>query len=541
MSRSIRSLILLAGLSFFLGLGWPAITDSDEGFYAEASREMIESGDWLTPRFNYEDRWQKPVLYYWLTAATYKVAGVAEWTARLWSALSGLGLVLLTFAAARQMTQREEDAWLAAAIAATSYGYFAMARAALPDLPLAFFITLGIWMALRERWLLAGLAAGLGFLTKGPIALVVPALVLIPIWWRERQTRRPAMRGLLMAAVVFAAIGLPWYLAMFQAHGTPYLESFFLNDNFERFATSRYNDPRWFWFYIPIVIGGLFPWSAYLLVLPWRAARDVWKKTRQLTDVEWRLLIWIALPLLFFTLSVGKQPRYILPVLPPLAILLGRAIAERIRAALSSRAAARELAIASWLTVTLFVAGAALLWRARALFVQAFPFLTVTAMVAVGVAIVAIAVVAALRWWRLLPITVASASVTLLLAAQFGAMAGVRPEPVEQMASLVARYRVGNEPVGEYQTFVRNLVYYTGFKHEEIYDEAVAVQFLKNDQPVLLVVAERDLPRLEQLAGLTTTTLDAVDYFNAANVRLGTLLSPSTSDVIQRVLLVTNR
>src|SRR5688572_13555042 len=110
---------------------------------------MIETGDWLTPRFNYEDRWQKPALYYWLTAATYRVAGPTEWAARLWSALAGLGLVLLTWSMARTMTARGDVAWAAGAIVATSFGYFAMARSALPDLPLAFFITLATWAALR--------------------------------------------------------------------------------------------------------------------------------------------------------------------------------------------------------------------------------------------------------------------------------------------------------------------------------------------------------------------------------------------------------
>src|SRR5690606_19993316 len=161
-----------------------------------------------TPHFNYEDRWQKPVLYYWLTAATYVVTGPTEWSARVWSALSGLGLVLLTWAAARRMTGRLDAAWLAGAITATSYGYFAMARAAL----------------------------------------------------------------------VFAAIGLPWYVAMTATHGMPYLESFFLADNLERFATDRFNEPRPLWFYVPIIIGGLLPWSGYLLALFWRSIRDVWQR-----------------------------------------------------------------------------------------------------------------------------------------------------------------------------------------------------------------------------------------------------------------------
>src|SRR5688572_20192528 len=102
--RSVLILALTSCFTFFLGLGRPAISDSDEAFYAEAAREMVEGGDWVTPRFNYEERWQKPILYYWLTAATYVVTGPSEWAARLWSALSGLGLVLLTWAAARRAT-----------------------------------------------------------------------------------------------------------------------------------------------------------------------------------------------------------------------------------------------------------------------------------------------------------------------------------------------------------------------------------------------------------------------------------------------------
>jgi signal transduction histidine kinase len=164
--RPALVLTLIACLSFFVGLGYPAISDSDEGFYAEAAREMVEGGDWLTPHFNYEERWQKPILYYWLTAATYVVAGPNEWTARWWSAISGLGLVLLTWAIARRMLAGSEAAWLAGAIVATCYGYFTMARCALPDLPLTFFITLTIWAGLDRRWALSGAAASAGSLVR---------------------------------------------------------------------------------------------------------------------------------------------------------------------------------------------------------------------------------------------------------------------------------------------------------------------------------------------------------------------------------------
>ena len=171
---------------------------------------MVEGGDWLTPHYNYEERWQKPALYYWFAAGTMAATDATEFAARFGAALSGMGLVLLTWAAARRLTARDDAAWIAGAIAATCYGYFLMARSALPDLPLAFFITATIWSAMRATdpaekipasWAaLAGLAAGLGFLTKGPLALVVPAIVLLPIWWRERRTVALRTSHLVIAA-----------------------------------------------------------------------------------------------------------------------------------------------------------------------------------------------------------------------------------------------------------------------------------------------------------------------------------------------------
>jgi 4-amino-4-deoxy-L-arabinose transferase-like glycosyltransferase len=208
-NRAALTLLILCVFTFFVGLGRQAITDSDEGYYAEASREMVESGDWLTPHFNYENRFEKPPLYYWLTAATYLATGPGESAARFWSAMSGVGLVFLTWAIYPGPI-RKSAAWLAGVIVATSFGCFTMARWALPDLPLTFFITLAIWSALRamERgmrgetwasaWAIAGLGAGLGFLTKGPVALAIPA---------------GGDRARLVALPAFESTGSPWHRA----------------------------------------------------------------------------------------------------------------------------------------------------------------------------------------------------------------------------------------------------------------------------------------------------------------------------------------
>ena len=568
-SRPLLALLLLCFLTLFLGLGAPAITDSDEAFYAEAAREMVESGDWLTPHFNYEYRWQKPVLYYWLTAATYLVTGPSEFAARFWSALSGVGLVLITWSAARRLdlaaagsgsrdapgrragiveqSRRGTDvAWLAGAIVATCYGYFAEARLALPDLPLTFFITLGVWAALRAStddgglrwWAIGGAAAGFGFLMKGPVALVIPGIILIPIWIRERRRVSLPPSGLLVAVALFAAIGLPWYVAMWLQHGAAYLESFFLGDNLERFATARFNEPRPVWYYVPIIIGGLIPWSAYLVIVPWPGLRDVIRRLRPLENVEWRLLLWAAVPFLFYTASIGKQPRYVLPVLPPLAILLARSMIARLHA--PAAAAHRPIAIATWVTALLYVLLAGLLLRAQPLFGS--PRLAWVGVLSILLAAAAIAYVGYTRAWTRLPRVMAAAAATLLVAIQYCVLAGHgRPEAVEQMASLVRQHRTAGEPVGEYQVFVRNLVFYTGFRQTELYDEAPALEFVRSPERILLVARPGDVAMLQERTGVALRTLGQVEYMNTANIRLRTLLWPDPSRDRDTVLLVTNR
>ena len=550
MRRPVLTLLLLSALTFFLGLGRQAITDSDEAFYAEAARELVEGGDWLTPHYNYEDRWQKPILYYWVTAAAFAASDTTEFMARFGSALSGFGLVLITWGAARRLTGRDDAAWIAGAIAATCPGYFLMARSALPDLPLAFFITGTIWAALRGAdpletvparwWALSGLAAGLGFLTKGPIALVVPAIVLVPIWWRERRTVALRASHLVIAVVLFAISGLPWYIAMTLTHGTAYLQSFFVADNLERFATTRFNGPRQVWYYVPIVIGGLLPWAIFLVVLPLRTLRDVAQRRRRLTDIEWRLVIWTLAPLVLFTASIGKQPRYILPVLPPLAMMLGLAIADRVAAA-RARSPQRELSAATLLTAAMFLLLAGLLYRARSLFISAYPSITWAGIITVACAGLTLGWVAVARAWTRLPIVMAMAAAVLLLTLQFGAFTGKRPEAVEEMAAMIRVNRLGGEPVGEYEAFVRNLVFYTRFQQVQIFEDAAALAFLKSSERVFLVLHRQDLDRLKTMTDMPLNTIGAVTYLNSASVRLRTLLAPLPEEDLETVVLVSNR
>ncbi len=554
--RPLPTLLLLCCCTFFIGLGRQAITDSDEAYYAEASREMVESGDWLTPHFNYERRWEKPVLYYWLTASTFVVSGPTEWAARLWSALSGVGLVWLTYWSARRTFGRDDTAWLAGAIVATCFGCVAEARLALPDLPLTFCITLGVVAALRASvdghagavvpgrgrlvwWAVAGLAAGLGFLMKGPVALAVPGLVLLPVWYRERRTVSIPFSGLMVAALLFLVVGLPWYVAMWREHGVAYLQSFFLADNLQRFATDRYqSEPRPIWFYLPIVVGGMMPWSALLIALPLASMRSVLRRQRRLTDVEWRLVLWAVMPVLFYTASVGKQPRYILPVLVPLAMLLARTVMRHVEQAGRGRTAL-ALRIGTWTTAIVLALVALAFLRVQPVFINAHPLAEWIAVGATALAALSTGFVAWSRAWSRLPPVMVLTAAAVMLGVHFGVLSGVRPEPVEQMAALIQTHRTAGEPVGEYDVFVRNLVFYAGFRQTALVD-ATAAEFLAAPGR-LLVVRERDLAKAQQASATPLRELGRVRYFNAANLRLRTFLRAEPTDEIETVLLMTNR
>jgi 4-amino-4-deoxy-L-arabinose transferase-like glycosyltransferase len=556
--RPVLSLLFISLLTFFLGLGRQAITDSDEAFYAEAAREMVESGDWLTPHFNYEDRWQKPVLYYWLTALVYLVTGPDEGAARLWSAIAGVGLVLLVWAAACRSGSTREHAWLAGVITATCYGYFTMARSALPDLPLAFCITLAVAAVFaafdassgspesrRARaalrwWLIAGLATGLGCLMKGPVAIVVPALAVALPWWLERRTLDIRWTHLAAAAGLAAVVALPWYVAMVAHHGMAYVDSFLVGDNLERFTTTRFNDTRPIWFYLPVIAGGLVPWAAFGVAAASAGLVSLARRQWRLSRDDIRLLSWAFVPTLFFMMSVGQQPRYVLPVLPPLAILTARAIGERLDAARAGQRATL-LTAATWATAALLVLLAAMLYRLQPL-LESTP-LPLVACAAVGMAAggAALAVVAVRRAWSALPLTAAAAATALLLGVQFSVLAPGRPAAVERMAAFVAAHRTAGEPIGSLHAFTRNLIFYTHAAQVDLGDIEGARRFLATGTRVLVVMPERDLPAASAGAPSPPVVLARVRYLNTANLRLRSLVNPDPSVELETVVLVANR
>lgn len=545
---------MLALLTFLVGLGAPAMTDSDEAFYAEASREMVESGDWLTPHYNYEPRFQKPVLYYWLTAATFTLTGPGETAARLWAALAGVALVFVTAGLARRWYD-DDTALLAGAIVATSFGYVALGRMALPDLPLALCITAtigAVLVAVDDRvptrpWLrAAALAAALGFLLKGPLAVVIPALVVLPIVLIERRLSRLSATDLAQALLLFAIVALPWYGAMWWRHGTPYLESFFIGDNLERFATDRFNDPRPWWYYLPVIVGGVAPWSPFLLLGAGATLRLITARGAP-GSLETRLTIWVVAPLLLLTASVGKQPRYVLPLLPPLAVLLAHGITERTRTrrgldgGLYQSGPHRGIQAAAVASGGLLILTGALLYRAQPLFVELPAWQSATAAIVIVGAGLAVMATAWSRWWQAAPWVLAVGSAMALPAFVLGGLGGGPEDAVHKAAQAITAARRGDEAEGVSRVFVRNLVFYTGRRTTDLINDDQVVAFLAQPARVLVVLPLRDLERVEAAAGTRWVRLAEFPYLNEAGLRLRSFLQPDPARDVQRIVLIANR
>lgn len=324
-------LLLLALLSFslyFWGLGSHGLLEPDEGRYSEIPREMRESGDFITPRLNYIKYFEKPVLHYWLTASAQAVFGENEFSGRFWPALLALGGVAFTYLLARSMFGRD-TALYSSAILTTSLVYFAVSRINITDMPLSFFLTAamtGFWFGLekdRRFYLLFYAGAALALLTKGLIGIVLPGGI---IFWYMILTRRwDIVRSALYlpGIILFAVLSLPWFAAVCLVNGD-FFYFFFIQEHFLRYATTMHGRYEPAWFFIPILLAGLFPWTGLLpgavrSALPSRI-RALGSEKRE----ELFLFLWFAVIFLFFSLSGSKLIPYIIPVFPPLAVLMGR-------------------------------------------------------------------------------------------------------------------------------------------------------------------------------------------------------------------------
>ena len=329
-----RDLALLAavfGLLFFFQLGDTALVNPDEGRYAEIPREMLATGDWVLPRLNGVFYFEKPPLVYWLVATFQKVFGPDEYAQRAVPALFALGGVLLTYGAGRRLHGRM--AGLAAAgVLGTSLLYFALGRILILDMVVSvlmcatlFCFILGVREppGARRRWFFYGLyaSAALATLTKGLIGFLLTGAVMFLWLLVFNQWRRLRPLHLPTGALLFLAIAAPWHMLAAQRSDV-WAQFYFVHEHWDRFTTTAHGRVEPWWYFLPVVLGGLFPWPGFLWPALRAALAGGWARRKENADA-WFLVTWAVVILLFFSVSQSKLIPYILPVFPPLAVLLG--------------------------------------------------------------------------------------------------------------------------------------------------------------------------------------------------------------------------
>jgi 4-amino-4-deoxy-L-arabinose transferase-like glycosyltransferase len=330
-----------------------------EYFYLESAREMLDHGDWITPIFNETNRFDKPILFYWMVMLSFKIFGTGLGAARLVSAVMALGVVGVTYALGKSLYGVSAARW-AVLVLITTPLFVLFARTAIPDLTLTFFITLALFAfqrgvasspPRRSCLFLFYAAAALATLTKGPLAVLLLGLVTTGflLTWKER----PALRELAPGAgiVIFLTLFLPWFVLIVLKHGHAYLNYIWSIQQKAAAGEARY---AWH-FYLRHFFWDFLPWSPLVaagLGIFWRHRRDLTAEKR--FPVPWLIVI-----IVFFSLVSLKAIRYLLPLTPAFALLAGWFLDRATR--LSGTFERKALRLVGWITAGFGLLGGGLL------------------------------------------------------------------------------------------------------------------------------------------------------------------------------------
>jgi 4-amino-4-deoxy-L-arabinose transferase-like glycosyltransferase len=329
--QDLATLFIVFGVLFFQFLGHLPLIDPDEGRYVEIPREMLERGDFITPTLNYVKYFEKPPLHYWLNALSLSIFGENEFAARFAGTMCGLFTVLLTYWLGRKLFNRRTGVF-AATLLGTAVGFLVQARINFTDMTLTFCLTAAFaffMLAVREEgkskgrnYYLFYLFMALAVLAKGLIGIVLPGAVIflylaVTKRWRLLKEMRLATGGLL-----FLLVCAPWFILV-SIKNPEFPHFFFIHEHFQRFLTKVHHRYQPAWFFIPVLLGTMLPWSLFIPA----ALRKGWQERKSSGDMLF-LLLWAGVIFAFFSKSDSKLIPYILPVFPPLALLMGKWFVE---------------------------------------------------------------------------------------------------------------------------------------------------------------------------------------------------------------------
>jgi 4-amino-4-deoxy-L-arabinose transferase-like glycosyltransferase len=545
-------LLAAAVVPYFVGLGDSSIWDANEAFYVETPREMIERGDYVAPTFNYEPRLNKPVLSYWIVAGFYHVFGVSVAVQRIPIALGALVIIAVAFFLARAAVPENERQtlgveaalWAAAGLAVTPR-LLMFARRIFIDIYITLFLTLTLlFFALAERYphrrrlflVLMYVAVGLGTLTKGPIAVVLPGLVFFLYLLVHRELARVRRMMLPAGGAIVLAIVLPWCLALAARNGWGDIVAFILGENVARYTEGYGVDSeRGPLFYLPVLFSDSFPLSLFLFAAwgAWRAAR---RTAHEPSDVRIATVcwLWIASFVGVFSLSAAKQDLYIFPIVPAVAALAGLTIARGLHEMSRLTRHVRITTIVIGVSTLTIGAGVVYFFRSAETpyAVRGAALMGLTGVVG-GLTIVLAALASGARAAALATLIAFIAIDWVFVLRVLPAFERYKPVPVFARA---LEARLGpDDTVATYDEALPSLVYYLRRRVNALFDVEPLIALFRSGKGVYVVLSAENYSDLQPRLGVPTCVLERRPTFD---VKLRNVLA---QDALPELLLISNR
>ena len=508
--NALRALLLASAILLFVDLGGSSIWDANEAYYVETPRQMVLTGDYVSPSFNGEPRFNKPVLSYWVVAGFYKVLGVSVTAERIAIAFGALMIIGATFMIGRTLGG-DGAGTLAALIIASAPRVMLWSRRIFIDIYLTSFLSLALMAFVlarahpehRRRWLLLMYAAlGLATLTKGPVALVLPGLILAIELVAARRLGDLKQLMLPIGLVIVVAIVAPWYVLDYQRHGWQHIHDFFVGENFKRYSETYGQQHRGPLFYLGVLLTDLTPWSLFLPAAIW----SVWRAR----DERMRLLlVWIAVFVGVFTFSSSKQDLYIFPIVPAVATLIAGVLTAADAGGVSAGVQRWLRGGATVTAVTLVLAGGLAVWVSA--ISKSVPNLPQVAVV--GAVLVAGGIVSALVAFRARFTTlVVTLAVTAVTANWLLVTTVMRPfeqfKPVAPLSAWLNAHTAKTTVVAHYKTVLPSMTFYLGRPITEVFDLEALTRLI--DQQAAMYVLLRP-NEFAELRGGTSVRLCVID------------------------------
>ena len=322
-------MIVLSYVFFMLGNGIVSLTNPDEVFYAQTAKEMMQHHSWMTPFLFGHPQFEKPVLTYWLLRVGFVLFGVSSFSARFFPALFAMVGVLAVYGLGILGFKNENKAFLSGILLLSCGLYLGLARTVFTDMIFSIFILLSLlsffWGHTRKNRKDAGILlffafCGLAVLTKGPLGLLIPLLIILVFLWKRQEMKFLFCKSFLGGVLIFLFLSLPWYILMIKKYGNSFTYEFFYNDHLRRIVKAEHpGNDRWY-FYPLSMIGCMFPWSLYVVGSLASFFKKAWDKNQPICGF---LICWLGAVFLIFQFAHSKLVSYIFPLFPALALMAG--------------------------------------------------------------------------------------------------------------------------------------------------------------------------------------------------------------------------